>query len=53
MLFAGGSLYLMPDGPVAEIGYGVLRLALAKRQRRALGRMVPVGPRQMVLVRPA
>src|SRR5262249_10315374 len=32
LLFAGRSLYLVPDGPAAEPGYGVLRLALAKRQ---------------------
>jgi DNA end-binding protein Ku len=53
LLFAGRSLYLVPDGPAAEPGYGVLRLALAKRQRWALGRMVLGGHRQVVLVRPA
>src|SRR5262249_6191523 len=52
LLFAGRSLYLVPDGPAAAPGYGVLRLALAKRQRWALGRMVLGGHRQMVLVRP-
>jgi DNA end-binding protein Ku len=52
LLFAGRSLYLVPDGPAAEPGYGVLRLALAKRQRWALGRMVLSGYRQVVLVRP-
>jgi len=46
-------LYLVPDGPAAEPGYGVLRLALAKRQRWALGRMMLGGHRQVVLVRPA
>jgi len=50
---AGRSLYLVPDGPAAEPGYGVLRLALAQRQRWALGRMVLGGHRQVVLVRPA
>jgi hypothetical protein len=44
---------LVPDGPAAEPGYGVLRLALAQRQRWALGRMVLGGHRQVVLVRPA
>jgi non-homologous end joining protein Ku len=34
-------------------GYGVLRLALAQRQRWVLGRMVLSGHRQVVLVRPA
>src|SRR5215831_7647091 len=53
LLFAGRSLYLVPDGPAAEPGYGVLRLALAQRQRWALGRMVLSGHRQVVLVRPA
>jgi len=33
LLFAGRSLYLVPDGPAAEPGYGVLRTALAQRQR--------------------
>ena len=49
----GRSLYLVPDGSAAEPGYGVLRLALARRQRWALGRMVLGGHRQVVLVRPA
>jgi DNA end-binding protein Ku len=53
LLFAGRSLYLVPDGPAAELGYGVLRTALAQRQRWALGRMVLGGHRQVVLVRPA
>jgi DNA end-binding protein Ku len=53
LLFAGRSLYLVPDGPAAEPGYGVLRAALAQRQRWALGRMVLGGHRQVVLVRPA
>jgi DNA end-binding protein Ku len=53
LLFAGRSLYLVPDGPAAEPGYGVLRTALAQRQRWALGRMVLGGHRQVVLVRPA
>jgi DNA end-binding protein Ku len=53
LLYAGRSLYLLPDGPAAEPGYGVLRLALAQRQRWALGRMVLGGQRQVVVVRPA
>jgi DNA end-binding protein Ku len=53
LLYAGRSLYLVPDGPAAEPGYGVLRLALAQRQRWALGRMVLGGQRQVVVVRPA
>jgi non-homologous end joining protein Ku len=35
LLFAGRSLYLVPDGPAAEPGYGVLRIALAQRERWA------------------
>src|SRR5262245_31409359 len=31
LLFAGRSLYLVPDGPAAEPGYGVLRLGAASR----------------------
>jgi DNA end-binding protein Ku len=53
LLYAGRSLYLVPDGPAAEPGYGVLRMALAQRQRWALGRMVLGGQRQVVVVRPA
>src|SRR5262249_1248354 len=53
LLFAGRSLYLVPDGPAAEPGYGVPRLALAQKLRWALGRMVLGGHRQVVLVRPA
>jgi DNA end-binding protein Ku len=53
LLYAGRSLYLVPDGPAAELGYGVLRLALAQRQRWALGRMVLGGHRQVVVVPPA
>jgi hypothetical protein len=46
------SLSLTCAGPAAEPGYGVLRLALAQRQRWALGRIVLGGHRQVVLVRP-
>jgi DNA end-binding protein Ku len=53
LLFAGRSLYLVPDGMAAETGYGVLRLALAQKQCWALGRMVLGGHRQVVVVRPS
>jgi DNA end-binding protein Ku len=53
LLYAGRSLYLLPDGPAAEPGYAVLQAALVARQRWALGRMVLGGHRQVVLVRPA
>jgi DNA end-binding protein Ku len=52
VLYAGRSLYLVPDGPAAEPGYAVLHAALVQRQRWALGRMVLGGHRQIVLVRP-
>jgi DNA end-binding protein Ku len=52
-LFAGRSLYLVPDGPAAEPGYAVLHAALVQQQRWALGRMVLGGHRQIVLVRPS
>jgi DNA end-binding protein Ku len=50
LLYAGRSLYLV-DGPAAESSYGVLHTALRQRGRRALGRMVLNGHRQVVLVR--
>jgi DNA end-binding protein Ku len=53
LLYAGRSLYLVPDGVAAEPGYAVLRAALVQRQRWALGRMVLGGHRQVVLIRPA
>jgi non-homologous end joining protein Ku len=37
LLYAGRSLYLLPDGPAAEPGYAVLKAALIARQRWALG----------------
>jgi DNA end-binding protein Ku len=53
LLFAGRSLYLLPDGPAAEPGYQVLQTAMAQRGCWALGRMVLGGHRQVVLVRAA
>jgi DNA end-binding protein Ku len=53
VLYAGRSLYLVPDGPAAEPGYAVLHAALVQRQRWAVGRMILGGHRQVVLVRPA
>jgi DNA end-binding protein Ku len=50
LLYGGRSLYLLPDGPAAESSYDVL-LALRQRGRRALGRVVLNGHRQVVLVR--
>ena len=53
VLYAGRSLYLLPDGVAAEPGYAVLHAALVLRSRWALGRMLLGGHRQVVLVRPA
>ena len=46
-------MYLEPYGKAAEPGYGVLRTALAQKQRWGLGRMVLGDHRQVVLIRPA
>src|ERR1700722_3849711 len=50
--YGGRSLYLLPDGPAAESGDGVLHAALRQRGRWALGRVVLSGHRQLVLLRP-
>jgi DNA end-binding protein Ku len=52
LLYAGRSLYLLPDGPAAMHGYLVLHAVLVQRGRWALGQMVLGGQRQVVLVRP-
>jgi DNA end-binding protein Ku len=52
LLYGGRSLYLVPDGPAAESGYGVLHTALRQRGYWALGRVVLNGHRQVVLLRP-
>jgi DNA end-binding protein Ku len=53
VLFAGRSLYLLPDGPAAQHPYGVLADALREAGQGALGRVVLSSQRQLVLVRPA
>src|SRR5262245_30916955 len=52
-LFAGRSLYLVPNGPVAHYPYAVLRQAFAERGKWAVGRVVLTGHRRLVVVRPA
>jgi DNA end-binding protein Ku len=52
-LFAGRSLYLLPDGPAAQHPYGVLADSLREAGQGALGRVVLSSQRQLVLVRPA
>jgi DNA end-binding protein Ku len=51
-LFAGRSLYLLPDGPAAQHPYGVLVEALQHAGQAALARVVLSNQRQLVLVRP-
>src|SRR5262249_27569950 len=51
-LFAGRSLYLIPDGPAAQHPYGVLVEAFQCAGQGALGRVVLSNQRQLVLVRP-
>jgi len=52
-LFAGRSLYLLPDGAAAQHPYAVLAEALRQAGQGALGRVVLFSQRQLVLVRPA
>jgi DNA end-binding protein Ku len=53
LLFAGRTLYLVPDGPAAEPAYAVLHRALIEHQRWGLGQVVLGGHRHFVLVRPS
>jgi DNA end-binding protein Ku len=50
--YAGRSLYLLPDGAVAQHPYGVLVEAMQQAGQAALGRVVLSSQRQLVLVRP-
>jgi DNA end-binding protein Ku len=52
VLFAGRSLYLLPDGVAARHPYGVIAEALQQGGKWALGRVVLSANRQLVLVRP-
>src|SRR6202165_5787865 len=52
VLFAGRSLYLVPDGLAARHSYGVVAEALQQGGQWALGRVVLSSQRQLVLVRP-
>jgi DNA end-binding protein Ku len=53
LLFAGRTLYLLPDGSAAGPAYAVLHQALLGQRRWALGQVVLGGHRHFVLVRPA
>jgi DNA end-binding protein Ku len=52
VLFAGRSLYLVPDGVVAHHPYAVLGAALREKRKLAVGRIVMSGYRRLVLIRP-
>jgi DNA end-binding protein Ku len=52
MLFAGRTLYLLPEGPAAQQPYLVLRAALQQHGLWALGRLVLNGRRQLGVLRP-
>jgi DNA end-binding protein Ku len=52
VLFAGRSLYLLPDGSAARHPYGVVAEALRQQGQWAIGRVVLSTHRQLVLVRP-
>jgi DNA end-binding protein Ku len=51
-LFAGRSLYLLPDGVAARQPYGVVAAALQQGGKGALARVVLSTQRHLVLVRP-
>ena len=52
VLFSGRSLYLLPDGLVAQHPYAVVRQAMQERRQWAVGRVVLSGHRRLALVRP-
>jgi DNA end-binding protein Ku len=52
-LFAGRTLYLVPDGLAAHRPFRVLNEALRQRDKWAIGRVVLSGHRQVALLRPA
>ena len=53
MLYAGRTLYLLPDGLAAHPAYVILADALVSSGKWALGRVVLCQRRQLVLLRPA
>jgi DNA end-binding protein Ku len=52
LLYAGRSLFLVPEGPAAAPAYQVLHAAMVQKARWGVGRMVLGSQRQVVLVRP-
>jgi hypothetical protein len=52
LLFAGRTLYLVPDGAAAEPAYAILHQAMIHHRRWGLGQVVLGGHRYLVVVRP-
>jgi DNA end-binding protein Ku len=52
VLYAGRSLYLLPDGLAARHPYSVVAAALQQGQKWALGQVVLSGHRHLIVVRP-
>jgi DNA end-binding protein Ku len=52
VMFAGRSLYLVPDGVASRHSYAVMAEAMHNASKWALGRVVLSATRQLVLVRP-
>jgi DNA end-binding protein Ku len=50
--YSGRAYYLLPDGPVGERPYALLRQAMTDRQVCALGQVVITSREHLVLVRP-
>jgi DNA end-binding protein Ku len=51
-MFLDSPYYVGPDGPVAEEGFGVLREALRRAKRIAIGRVVLSGKEKLVALKP-
>jgi DNA end-binding protein Ku len=49
---SGRSYYLLPDGPVGQKPYALLRQAMIQRNRHAVAQVVLSGREQLVLLRP-
>jgi DNA end-binding protein Ku len=49
---SGRTYYLVPDGPVGQKPYAVLRQAMVQENRHAVAQVVLSGKEQLVLVRP-
>jgi DNA end-binding protein Ku len=52
LYYSGTSYYLIPDGPVGQKPYALIRQAMAEESRHAIGRAVISGKEKVVLLRP-